>query len=114
MLSRGLELLNSGTSTPSGLHTDCDYYLVIKTLEVQIQQWHHNYTPQWTAEGSDGTGRKSFGLDAFIVRGTHSGAYRCGQVSARVLDDHLGVLRQLCAAGDQLVWAAERAGAERD
>jgi len=39
IVSRSLDLLYSGTNTPSGLQTDCDYLLVIKTFEQQIVAW---------------------------------------------------------------------------
>ncbi|KAJ6531569.1 fungal-specific transcription factor domain-containing protein [Mycena vulgaris] len=43
MISRSLDLLYSGTDTPSGLLENCDYLLVIKTFEAQIiasrQHW---------------------------------------------------------------------------
>ncbi|EIN07126.1 hypothetical protein PUNSTDRAFT_89209 [Punctularia strigosozonata HHB-11173 SS5] len=44
ILSRSLDLLSSGTTTASGLQTDCDYYLVIKTLEAQVLGWHQDWT----------------------------------------------------------------------
>jgi len=40
LLARSLDFLYSGTSTASGLQTDCDYMLVIKTIETQLQAWH--------------------------------------------------------------------------
>ncbi|KDQ10538.1 hypothetical protein BOTBODRAFT_178020 [Botryobasidium botryosum FD-172 SS1] len=39
LLSRSLDFLYSGTSTASGLQTDCDYMLVIKTIETQLEAW---------------------------------------------------------------------------
>ncbi|KAG6336922.1 hypothetical protein ID866_2160 [Astraeus odoratus] len=44
IVSRSLDFLYSGTNTPSGLQTDCDYLLIIKTIEVQIQTWQHEWT----------------------------------------------------------------------
>jgi len=44
IVSRSLDLLYSGTSTPSGLQSDCDYLLVIKTFEQQIVAWLHEWT----------------------------------------------------------------------
>jgi hypothetical protein len=44
LLARSLDLLGSGTNTSSGLQTDCDYYLVVRTLEAQITGWHHEWT----------------------------------------------------------------------
>ncbi|KII88176.1 hypothetical protein PLICRDRAFT_54030 [Plicaturopsis crispa FD-325 SS-3] len=43
ILTRSLDLLYSATSTPSGLQTDCDYMLVIKTIETQILAAHHEW-----------------------------------------------------------------------
>ncbi|KAF8341576.1 uncharacterized protein EI90DRAFT_1755923 [Cantharellus anzutake] len=39
IMSRSLDFLYSGTSTTSGLHTNTDYLLVIKTIESQILTW---------------------------------------------------------------------------
>ncbi|KAJ7080387.1 fungal-specific transcription factor domain-containing protein [Mycena belliarum] len=43
IISRSLDLLYSGTDTPSGLLENCDYLLVIKTFEAQVvasgQHW---------------------------------------------------------------------------
>lgn len=39
-MSRSLEQLYSDTDTPSGLLVHCDYLLVIKTMERQIQGWY--------------------------------------------------------------------------
>lgn len=44
IVSRSLDLLYSGINTPSGLQTDCDYLLVIKTFEQQIVAWLHEWT----------------------------------------------------------------------
>ncbi|KAH7914020.1 fungal-specific transcription factor domain-containing protein [Hygrophoropsis aurantiaca] len=44
IVSRSLEFLYSGTNTPSGLQTDCDYLVVIKTIETQILAWEHEWT----------------------------------------------------------------------
>ncbi|KAG9318732.1 hypothetical protein JVU11DRAFT_831 [Chiua virens] len=44
IVSRSLDLLYSGTNTPSGLQTHCDYLLVIKTFEQQIVAWQHEWT----------------------------------------------------------------------
>ncbi|THH20910.1 hypothetical protein EW146_g561 [Bondarzewia mesenterica] len=40
IMSRSLESLYSGTDSPSGLLTDCDYMLIIKTMDQQIQTWY--------------------------------------------------------------------------
>ncbi|EIW84743.1 hypothetical protein CONPUDRAFT_116908 [Coniophora puteana RWD-64-598 SS2] len=57
IVSRSLDFLYSGTNTPSGLQTDCDYLVVIKTIETQIQAWDH----EWSV-----TRRGSFKDDAGI------------------------------------------------
>ncbi|KIJ16877.1 hypothetical protein PAXINDRAFT_168319 [Paxillus involutus ATCC 200175] len=44
IISRSLDFLYSGTNTPSGLQTDCDYLLVIKTIEQQMVTWQHEWT----------------------------------------------------------------------
>jgi len=38
-MSRSLDLLYSGTNTTSGLITNCNYLLIIKTMEKQIETW---------------------------------------------------------------------------
>lgn len=43
ILSRSLDFLYSGTSTASGLQTDCDYLLVIKTIEAQLLAWMNEW-----------------------------------------------------------------------
>ncbi|KIO13589.1 hypothetical protein M404DRAFT_122870 [Pisolithus tinctorius Marx 270] len=44
IVSRSLDFLYSGTNTPSGLQTDCDYLLIIKTIETQMYAWQHEWT----------------------------------------------------------------------
>ncbi|KAH7889471.1 fungal-specific transcription factor domain-containing protein [Phlebopus sp. FC_14] len=44
IVSRSLDFLYSGTNTTSGLQIDCDYLLVIKTIEMQIIAWQHEWT----------------------------------------------------------------------
>ncbi|KAG1734300.1 fungal-specific transcription factor domain-containing protein [Suillus lakei] len=44
IVSRSLDFLYSGTNTPSGLQTDCDYLIIIKTIETQILAWQHEWT----------------------------------------------------------------------
>ncbi|KAG8747559.1 hypothetical protein FRC10_000695 [Ceratobasidium sp. 414] len=43
ILSRSLDFLYSGTLTASGLQADCDYLLVIKTVESQLQAWSNDW-----------------------------------------------------------------------
>ncbi|KAL0946465.1 hypothetical protein HGRIS_012685 [Hohenbuehelia grisea] len=44
ILSRSLDFLYSSTSSASGLQTDIDYLLVIKTIEAQIDSWKQEWT----------------------------------------------------------------------
>lgn len=43
ILTRSLDLLYSGTNSPSGLQMDSDYLLVITTMETQILAWQHEW-----------------------------------------------------------------------
>ncbi|KAI0958055.1 hypothetical protein AcW1_006243 [Taiwanofungus camphoratus] len=43
ILTRSLDLLYSGTTNSSGLQEDCDYLLVIKTMETQLLAWQHEW-----------------------------------------------------------------------
>ncbi|KAL6298611.1 fungal-specific transcription factor domain-containing protein [Sparassis latifolia] len=43
IVTRSLDLLYSGMSTSSGLQQDCDYLLVIQTMEAQILAWQHEW-----------------------------------------------------------------------
>ena len=43
ILTRSLDLLYSGTNSPSGLQLDSDYLLVITTMETQILAWQHEW-----------------------------------------------------------------------
>ncbi|EJD53110.1 hypothetical protein AURDEDRAFT_110871 [Auricularia subglabra TFB-10046 SS5] len=43
VLSRSLDFLYSGTNSVSGLQTDCDYLLVIKTIEAQFMAWQQEW-----------------------------------------------------------------------
>ncbi|KAH6908321.1 fungal-specific transcription factor domain-containing protein [Coprinopsis sp. MPI-PUGE-AT-0042] len=46
ILARSLDFLYSGTESVSGLQTQCDYLLVIKTFESQLYDWRQ----QWYTE----------------------------------------------------------------
>ncbi|TFK46636.1 hypothetical protein OE88DRAFT_1637889 [Heliocybe sulcata] len=46
IVSRSLDILYSGTETPSGLQANCDYLLIIKTIETQIVAWQHEWSLQ--------------------------------------------------------------------
>ncbi|KAH9852724.1 fungal-specific transcription factor domain-containing protein [Lenzites betulinus] len=43
ILTRSLDLLYSGTTNSSGLQVECDFLLVIKTMETQLLAWHHEW-----------------------------------------------------------------------
>ncbi|KZV88288.1 hypothetical protein EXIGLDRAFT_619562 [Exidia glandulosa HHB12029] len=43
VLSRSLDVLYAGTNSVSGLQTDCDYLLVIKTIEAQFMAWQQEW-----------------------------------------------------------------------
>lgn len=43
ILSRSLDFLYSGMHSASGLQTDCDYLLVIKTVEGQLYAWENEW-----------------------------------------------------------------------
>ncbi|KAJ6501982.1 fungal-specific transcription factor domain-containing protein [Mycena sanguinolenta] len=43
IISRSLDVLYSGTDTPSGLIQNCDYLLVIKTFETQVLAWQQHW-----------------------------------------------------------------------
>ncbi|CAA7270959.1 unnamed protein product [Cyclocybe aegerita] len=51
ILARSLEFLYSGTETPSGLQVNCDYLLVIKTFEAQLNGWKEQWTDRQNWEG---------------------------------------------------------------
>ena len=42
-MSRSLDFLYSATDSRSGLHTDIDYMLVIKTFESQLTAWKEQW-----------------------------------------------------------------------
>ncbi|PVG04452.1 hypothetical protein CPB86DRAFT_693451 [Serendipita vermifera] len=45
VVSRSLDFLYSGTTTPSGLQTTCDYLQIIKAIESQIDSWLTAWSP---------------------------------------------------------------------
>ncbi|CAG7849352.1 SubName: Full=Uncharacterized protein {ECO:0000313/EMBL:CCA78067.1} [Serendipita indica DSM 11827] len=45
VVSRGLDLLYSGTATLSGLQTTCDYLQIIRAIESQIEALHNQWYP---------------------------------------------------------------------
>lgn len=44
VVSRSLDLLYSGTTTPSGLQTACDYLQIIRAIESQIDSWQNQWS----------------------------------------------------------------------
>jgi len=63
ILARSLDLLYSGTSSPSGLQTDCDYMLIIKTFESQIVAWRE----QWLIFGAFWNGEFFHSISSAII-----------------------------------------------
>ncbi|QRV72781.1 Fungal specific transcription factor domain [Ceratobasidium sp. AG-Ba] len=59
ILSRSLDFLYSGTSSASGLQTDCDYLLVIKTVESQLQAWSNEWEFHRRSDRSPGSEYRS-------------------------------------------------------
>ncbi|KAF7337898.1 hypothetical protein MVEN_02012900 [Mycena venus] len=53
IISRSLDVLYSGTDTPSGLIQNCDYLLVIKTFETQVLAWRQHWNGVAVANGDD-------------------------------------------------------------
>ncbi|KAF8499925.1 hypothetical protein JB92DRAFT_2743342 [Gautieria morchelliformis] len=51
IVSRSLDILYSGTSTASGLQTDCDYLLVTKAIETQINTWNNEWVSRRSTSG---------------------------------------------------------------
>ncbi|OCH93849.1 hypothetical protein OBBRIDRAFT_723939 [Obba rivulosa] len=125
ILTRSLDLLYSGTNSTSGLQQDCDYLLVIKTMETQLLAWRHEWTHVKPVGGSlddyvkkytDLIGKfyfhyamltvNSFGLQNALERSAvdighffarcHSSAVNC----AMLLRDELGPLGYLQFAPD--------------
>ncbi|TFK30236.1 hypothetical protein FA15DRAFT_581395 [Coprinopsis marcescibilis] len=52
ILSRSLDFLYSGTDSPSGLQTNCDYLLVIKTFETQMHAWRQHWMNELERTGA--------------------------------------------------------------
>ena len=44
LVSRALDLLYSGTTSPSGLQTACDYMQIIRAIESQIDSWLNQWS----------------------------------------------------------------------
>ncbi|KAG8699118.1 hypothetical protein FRC08_005498 [Ceratobasidium sp. 394] len=59
ILSRSLDFLYSGTVTASGLQADCDYLLVIKTVESQLQAWSNEWEYHRKSDTSHGSEYRS-------------------------------------------------------
>jgi hypothetical protein len=55
IISRSLDVLYSGTDTPSGLIQNCDYLLVIKTFETQVLAWRQHWNGIAAAKGDEST-----------------------------------------------------------
>ena len=76
ILSRSLDLLYSSTNSASGLHENCNYYLVTNTVEAQLQSWH----AEWRAKLGERFGMvlllKSYQISHFKLR--YSPKRHCG------------------------------------
>lgn len=45
IVSRSLDFLYAGTTSPSGLQTACDYMQIIRAIESQIDSWITQWSP---------------------------------------------------------------------
>ena len=52
-MSRCMDLLYSGTTSPSGLQMDCDYLTVIQNVESQLEGWYEEWLPVVVANGDE-------------------------------------------------------------
>lgn len=43
ILSRSLEFLYAGYNSPADAQADCDYLLVVKTIEAQFMNWRQEW-----------------------------------------------------------------------
>lgn len=55
ILSRSLDLLYSSTTSASGLQTNCDYYIVTRTIEAQLQGWRDEWLDKLVLSGPPST-----------------------------------------------------------
>ena len=116
-MTRSLDLLYSGTTNSSGLQVDCDFLLVIKTMETQLLAWHHEWlnlrhaVGKWPDEDS---------LSIFGTRLTPAFGFCCRSCADRgirtggqVSDAHRQLLLPLRDAYDQRIRAPKRPRALR-
>ncbi|KAI0636582.1 fungal-specific transcription factor domain-containing protein [Trametes polyzona] len=124
ILTRSLDLLYSGTTNSSGLQVECDFLLVIKTMETQLLAWHHEWLEVRSVTGENEYAQKyrklianyyfhyamltinAFGLQNALERSAvdighffarcHSSAVSCAQL----LRDEMGPLGYLKYAPD--------------
>jgi hypothetical protein len=90
ILSRSLDVLYSGTNSPSGLQVDIDYLLVIKTVESQMVAWQQDWVATRGAWGDS----EPFNL-------YHLSAHPCSRRNSgyrQIQKTHRKVLLQLCHA----------------
>ena len=52
-MSRCMDLLYSGTTSPSGLQMDCDYLTVIQNVESQLIGWYEEWLPVVVAHADE-------------------------------------------------------------
>jgi len=60
ILSRSLDFLYSGTTSVSGLQVDCDYLVVTRTIETQLQSWHGDWKRHWARASSTRPGPAAY------------------------------------------------------
>ncbi|KAF9645083.1 hypothetical protein BDM02DRAFT_3190029 [Thelephora ganbajun] len=53
IMSRCMDLLYSGTTSPSGLQMDCDYLTVIQNVESQLIGWYEEWLPVVVAHADE-------------------------------------------------------------
>lgn len=75
ILTRSLDLLYSGTTSPSGLQMDSDYLLVITTMETQILAWQHEWSNRVLSKDAS-VAAFNWLLNALTDEGEHVNRYR--------------------------------------
>lgn len=107
ILSRSLDVLYSSITSASGLQTDIDYILVIKTMENQINAWFQTCT-DLVQQRNRGT--TSSYLCVVTCHQSIVPYYRARARGLRIQDVHRPVLLQLCTACSQFVWPTKCPG----
>ena len=105
IMSRCLDILYSGTTTPSGLQTEVDYLLIIKSFESQMEAWRNDWVAWRNAWGGSQSRLPCYSLNILIL------FRRGGGERGRVQEADRSILLQLRDAPAQFVRAAQRDGA---